>query len=110
METAGASSHPYFLRGGVLVNDYLATIGQLDFQHAAIGQFEIQICAGGLQRMLDPRQGIVRQSGDASLTPSTSESSVVCLLMFLVPFAAKELLFNIAYDVCYDGFFFTDGL
>ena len=56
MKPAGACRNPDFLRHRVLVDDDLAAVGKLDFQHATCRQFEIEIGASMLKGMLDAGQ------------------------------------------------------
>ena len=62
MEAASPRRHPDFLGDRMPIDNDLAVIGKLDFQHATSAQFEIQIGLARLQRSLDPGQHLVGQA------------------------------------------------
>ena len=62
MEAASPRRHPDLFGDRMAINDDLAVIGKLDFQHATSTQFEIQIGLARLQRRLDPPQHLVGQA------------------------------------------------
>lgn len=61
MEAAGTSRNPYFAGHGVAIDDDLAAVGKLDFQHTASRQFEVDIAIERLECRLDPGHCCIRQ-------------------------------------------------
>jgi len=67
VEPARLRGNPYFLRHGMPVDDDFAAIGELDFEHAAGCQLEIQIGIALFEPALDPIQRNACKGGEFSV-------------------------------------------